>query len=326
MLTCLYTQKGPAAEVLQWLERPRPEPQVGEVRVCIAYSGVNPSDVKSRAGVASKLVVYPEVIPHSDGSGTIDAVGPGVPASRLGERVWVYNAQWERPHGTAAEFVTLPASQAVPLPMGVSFEVGASIGIPLMTAFHAVARCGTLLGKQVLVTGGAGAVGAYALQLARQAGARVITSVSNDTKAAQVRALGADAVNNYRSEDLVARVRELSGGQGVDALIDVDAASHAPHYGSLLAQEGQAVVYGSNTPQLTVPFGPAILGFVSIHAFIVYKLRDAALRDTLEGVNRLLVDGRLQHPTTAVFPLSAAVAAHQRVEAGANAKVLLKIQ
>ena len=325
MLTCLYTRTGPAADVLQLCERPVPEPGPGEVRVRLAYSGVNPSDVKTRAGTSSRAFSYAEVVPHSDGAGTIDAVGAGVPAARVGERVWVYNAQWERAHGTAAECLVLPAAQAVVLPDSASFEVGASIGIPLMTAFHAVACAGSLLGRRVLVTGGAGAVGAYALQLARRAGARVITSVSSEAKAAQVRALGADAVVNYRNEDLVARVRELSDGQGVDALIDVDAASHAPHYGQLLCEGGQAIVYGSNRPQLTMPFGPMILGFVTVHAFIVYKLRDAALRDTLSGIGQLLAEGSLQHPPTAVYPITAAVAAHQRVEQGADAKVLLKL-
>ncbi len=324
MKAIIYSRKGPADEVLQLVERPRPEPGPGEVRVAIACSGVNPSDVKSRAGTASKASAYPEVIPHSDGSGTIDAVGTGVDPGRVGQRVWLYNAQWERAFGTAAEAVVLPTAQAVELPAGVGFEVGASIGIPLMTAFHAVARCGSLLGRNVLVTGGAGAVGAYAVQLARRAGAQVIASVSSAEKAARVRSLGAAGVVNYRDENLVERVRELTAGQGVDALIDVDASSHAPLYGSLIRDGGRAVVYGSNKPQLAMPFGPMILGGIDVAFFIVYKLRDAALRETLAGIGRLLEEG-LEHPPAAAYPLAECVAAHQRVERGADAKVLLKL-
>ena len=291
----------------------------------IAFSGVNPSDVKSRAGVSGRPFAYNAVIPHSDGAGTIDAVGPGVPASRVGERVWVYNAQWERAHGTAAQFVTLPQARPCALPDGASFEVGASIGIPLMTAFHAVARCGSLLGKQVLVTGGAGAVGAYALQLARRAGARVITSVSNDAKAAQVRALGADAVINYRSEDLVARVRELSGGQGVDALIDVDAASHAPHYGSLLAQEragGDVRVQHTATQHAFRPDDPWLCVDSRLHRLQASRrgaARHPGRREPAAGRRPPAA------PDHRDLSAGAAVVAHQRVEAGANAKVLLKI-
>ena len=159
MRAAIYNRRGPASEVLQIVERQLPQPGSGEVRVKLAFSGVNPSDVKSRAGVAARAGGFPEVTPHSDGAGVIDAVGDGVDSARIGERVWLFNGQWERPYGTAAEFITLPARQAVPLPNSVSFEVGASIGIPLMTALHAVQACGSLLGKTVLVPGAVGSVG-----------------------------------------------------------------------------------------------------------------------------------------------------------------------
>ncbi|WP_418314754.1 NADPH:quinone reductase [Piscinibacter sakaiensis] len=324
MQAIVYNTKGPAAEVLQLVERARPEPGPGEVRVALAFSGVNPSDVKSRAGTASSQLSYSEVIPHSDGAGVIDAVGAGVDAGRIGQRVWLYNAQWERAHGTAAQAVVLPSAQAVALPDDVGLEVGASVGIPRMTAFHAVARCGSLLGRTVLVTGGAGAVGAYAVQLAQRAGARVIATISSLQKADRARALGAAETVNYKEEDLVARVRELSGGQGVDALIDVDAAGHAPLYGSLIREGGRAVIYGSNKPQFQLGFGPMILGGITLDFFIVYKLRDAALRETVEGVS-LLLRQQLQHPPLSIYPLAECAAAHQQVERGADAKVLLKL-
>lgn len=325
MRAALYTRRGPAAEVLHIVKQAMPHPGSGEVRVKLAFSGVNPSDVKSRAGVAARSGGFAEVIPHSDGAGVIDAVGDGVDAARIGERVWIYNGQWERPYGTAAEFITLPANQAVPLPDSVSFEVGASIGIPLMTAMHAVQACGSLLGKTVLVPGAAGSVGYYATQLACMAGARVIAIVSSEQKAAQARQIGAVETINYKTEQLVERVLSLTDGKGADAIIDLDAATHAPLYGQLLRFQGKAIVYGSNQPQFSMPFGPMILGFVNIYCFIVYKLPLQAMQQVVERVQSVLMDAALQHPPTAIYPLDEIAAAHQQVERGANAKVLVQL-
>lgn len=325
MRAAIYTSKGPAAEVLQVVNKPDPEPGHGEVRVKIAFSGVNPSDVKSRAGVASRTGGYPEVTPHSDGAGVVDKLGAGVPASLLGQRVWVFNAQWDRPYGSAAEYVTLPAAQVVPLPESVSFETGASIAIPLMTAMYAVQACGSLNGKTVLIPGAAGSVGFYATQLACRAGARVIGIVSSDDKAALARTAGAAEVINYRNEDLIARVQALTAGSGADFIIEVDAAAHAPHYGSLLAFEGKAIIYGTNNPQITAPFGPMIIGFVTMVFFIVYRLPPAALKKVLDAVAGVLVLPDFQHPPTAIYALEEIAAAHQQVERGANAKVLIRL-
>ncbi len=324
MRAAVYTSKGPAAEVLKIVDKPLPEPGSGEVRVKLAFSGVNPSDVKSRSGVAARAGGFPEVTPHSDGSGTIDAVGAGVDPSLQGRRVWLFNGQWERPYGTAAEYITLPASQAQPLPDGISLETGASIGIPLMTAMHAVQACGSLLGKTVLVPGAAGSVGFYVTQLAAMAGARVIAVVSNEEKAQLARSLGAADAILYKSEPLVERVQALTDG-GADFIIDVDAASHAPHYGSLLRMGGKAVIYGSNQPQVAMPFGPMILGFVNLYYFIVYKLPAPLLREVLAGVGQVLARPDFRHPPVAIHPLDDIVAAHEQVERGANAKVLVRI-
>lgn len=325
MRAAIYTSKGPAAEVLQVVNKPDPEPGNGEVRVKIAFSGVNPSDVKSRAGVASRTGGYPEVTPHSDGAGVVDKLGAGAPASLLGQRVWVFNAQWDRPYGTAAGYVTLPAAQVVPLPDAVSFETGASIAIPLMTAMYAIQACGSLADKTVLIPGAAGSVGFYATQLASRAGARVIAIVSSDEKAAIARTAGAAEVINYRNEELIARVQALTGGRGADFIIEVDAAAHAPHYGSLLAFEGKAIIYGTNNPQITAPFGPMIIGFVTMVFFIVYRLPPAALKKVLDAVAEVLVLPGFQHPPTAIYPLEEIAAAHQQVERGANAKVLVRL-
>ncbi len=328
MRAVVYTSKGPAAEVLRIVDKPLPSPGPGEVRVKVAFSGVNPSDVKSRSGVAARTGGFPEVTPHSDGSGVIDQLGAGVDTALLNQRVWMYNAQWERPYGSCAEYVVLPASQVVPLPEAVSFETGASIGIPLMTAMHAVQSCGSLLGKTVLVPGAAGSVGFYVTQLAEMAGARVIAIVSNDDKAKLARDIGAADTINYKTEDVVARVQALTGrddgSTGADFIIDMDAAAHAPHYGSLLRFGGKAVIYGTNSPQIAMPFGPMILGFVSLYYFIVYKLPPALLRDVLDGVRSVLTHSGFRHPVVAIHALDAVAAAHEQVERGANAKVLVR--
>jgi NADPH2:quinone reductase len=325
MRAAIYTTKGPAADVLHVIEKSDPEPAAGEVRVKLAFSGVNPSDVKSRAGVSARGNGYPEVIPHSDGAGTIDKIGHGADPALLGQRVWVFNGQWERPYGTAAEFITLPVAQTVALPKDLSFEIGASIAIPLMTAMHAVQSCGSLIGKTVLIPGAAGSVGFYATQLARLAGAHVIAIVSNEQKAQLAKDIGAHEVINYKTESVTDRVHALTNHRGADAIIDVDAATHAPLYGSLLTFDGKAVVYGSNQPQVTMPFGPMIMGFISIYYFIVYKLTPHALHEVLAGVNAALTTPGFKHPPTSIYPLADIVKAHQQVERGANAKVLIQL-
>lgn len=325
MRAAIYRQPGPAQDVLALVERPDPTPAPGELRVRLAFSGVNPSDVKTRSGASRRGWGFAETVPHSDGAGTVDAVGPGVDAAWLGRRVWVFNGQWERADGTAAECVVLPAAQAVALPDGVCFEIGASIGIPLMTAWHAVQALGPLLGRSVLVPGAAGSVGFYVTQLAAMAGARVIALVSTEAKAAVARTAGAHDVILYRSEDVAVRVRALTDGRGADTIIDVDAAGNARHYGAWLAFGGKAVVYGANAGDITLPFGPTIMGFLNLYFFIVYRLPQQVLRDTTAGITQLLAAGRLQHPATAVFALEDIAAAHQRVEAGAEAKVLIRL-
>src|SRR5215216_6647097 len=213
MRAAWYERKGAAREVLQVSELPIPEPGLGEVRVRVAVSGINPSDTKGRTGWRGQTdMPFSQIIPHQDGSGTIDAVGADVPASHVGEQVWIYEAQRGRAFGTGAEYVVVPTSNAVRLPEGASFVDAACLGVPAMTAHRCLFADGPIARKTVLVTGAAGGVGQYAVQLAKWGGATVIATVSSAEKAEQARAIGADHVINYRDEDVVARVQETTGG------------------------------------------------------------------------------------------------------------------
>lgn len=325
MKAAVYRAKGRAADVLSVEELPKPGAGPGEVLVRVAFSGVNPSDVKGRGGVGGAPIDHPFVVPHSDGAGEIVAVGEGVANVHVGQRVWLFNGQWGRAMGTAAEYVALPARQAVPLPDGVSFEVGASVGIPLLTAIHAVLSLGSLLNKTVLVPGAAGAVGAYVTQLVALAGGRAIAVVSSEEKAALARELGAAATINYKTESLDAAVRALTNGEGADAVVEVDVAGNARHYSGALRFGGQAVVYGSNAPTIELPFRPLIARFLRLYFFIVYLLPEAELREAIGTATSLLQRGALRHPELAIYPLAEISKAHERVEAGANAKVLVAL-
>jgi NADPH:quinone reductase len=323
MKAAYYSSKGPARNVLIVGDEPDPVAQPGEVLVRIAHSGVNPSDVKSRSGVTSSAMEFPRVIPHSDGAGVIEAVGEGVSKQLVGQRVWTINGQWKRPFGTAAELIALPESQVAPLPDGVSTETGASLGIPLLTAWYAVQACGGMLGKTVLVYGATGAVGGYATQLAALSGARVIGVAGSKEKCEHALRLGAEWVINRNEQDVVASVREITAGKGVDVIIEVDAAANAGKYGDLLKFDGDVIIYGSGAGSIEIPFRPMIVGFANLRFFIVYNLPVPVRRAAIEALTPLLKRGALQHPQVDVFPLSEIAKAHERVESGANAKIIV---
>ena len=317
MRAAVYDRTGAARDVLRIMEAPTPKPGPGEVRVRLAWSGVNPSDVKTRAGARSRTLPFPQIIPHSDGAGTIDEVGDGVARSRVGERVWLWNAAWGRPFGTAAEYIALPANQAVPLPDNVELDIGACLGIPALTAYHAVCVDGDLAGKIVLVAGGAGAVGHYAIQFARLMGAReILATVSGPEKAAHAKAAGADVALNYRSEDVVARVQAETQGRGVDRIIEVDFGANVALDLQLLNRDGDIVVYGSNAPEIAVPFVPMILKNVRLRFFIVYNLSDADRARAIAELTSLLKANRLKHNIAARLPLERIAEAHELVEQG----------
>lgn len=317
MQAAFYEGTGPAREVLQLGEIATPTAGPGEVRVRLAASGVNPSDVKSRAGLRTKELPFARIVPHSDGAGVIDQVGDGVDAARLGERVWTWNAAWQRAYGTAAQYVVLPAAQAVPLPPALSFDVGACLGIPALTALHATRVDGGVAGKSVLVTGGAGAVGHYAIQMAKLGGARrVLATVSTAEKAALARAAGADEIIDYRREDVAARVLELTGGAGVERVIEVDFAANVGSSLAALRPEGDLVVYGSSRPEIAVPFFPAIVKNLRLRFFIVYNLGAADRVAALDQLDAWLRADRLQHNIAARLPLASIAEAHELVESG----------
>jgi NADPH2:quinone reductase len=315
MRAAWYEGNGPAQEVLQVGDLETPEPGPGEVRVRVHASGVNPSDCKARGG--SRPMIAPRIIPHSDGAGVIDQVGPGVPRERVGERVWIWNGQWGRPFGTAAEYIVVPAEQAVFLPENTSFEAGACLGIPALTAHRAVTTDRPCTGEVVLVAGGAGAVGHYAIQCAKALGAaQVIATVSSPEKAEHASAAGADAIINYRQEDVAARVRELTAGHGADRVVEVDIAGNAHLLPHVVARDGLCAVYGSSAAEVTFPFWPMIVSGAAVRFFIVYELPAPARQRGIADLSVWLEKGWLMNCVAAEYPLERIAEAHEAVEQG----------
>jgi NADPH2:quinone reductase len=315
MRAAYYERNGSARDVLRVDDVETPEPGPGEVRVRLHASGVNPSDVKNRAGLTRKIA-FPRVIPHSDGAGEIDRVGTGVPPARVGERVWVWNAQWRRPFGSAAELITLPAQQAVPLPANTTMEAGACLGIPAYTAYQAVSLAGIGEGSTVLVAAGAGAVGHYAIQLAKRRKASVITTVSSPAKAEIARQAGADHAIDYKRENVGERVMAITAKRGVDAVIEMDLAANARLLPEVLAPNGTVAIYGSRAPETSIPFQFLLQNSIALRFFMVYlmpaEMREAATTD----ITRMLERGELIHNVAQTFDLGDIVAAHEAVEAG----------
>lgn len=315
MKAAWYKEHGPAREVLQVGELDTPEPGAGEIRVRLHASGVNPSDVKARLG--SRPVKWPLIVPHSDGAGVIDQVGAGVDPARVGERVWVYNGQWERGLGTAAEYISLPAEQVVHLPDQTGFAEGACLAIPAMTAHRTVFSDGPVSGQTVLVTGGAGAVGHYAIQLAKWGGAAVISTVSSEEKAAKAREAGADHVLNYRTEDVAGRVMEITGGAGVDRISEVDLGENLPVSVKILKENGTIAPYASmRVPEPVFPHYTLMRMNARIQMVFVYTMPKEAIRQSCDDIVRAIEEGGLIHAVGTRFPLEETAAAHELIESG----------
>ncbi len=320
-----YESFGPATDVLRFGELPDPEPGTGEVRVRVETSGVNPIDVKRRLGGRGEMT-SPRVIPHFDGAGVIDRVGAGVSERRVGERVWLYEAQWGQDTGSAAELVSLPEERAIPLPEGATFDDGACLGIPAMTAHRSVFADGPVEGQTVLVTGGAGAVGRYAVQFAKLGGARVVATVSGDEKAAGAREVGADVVLNYRLENVAERVQEITDGRGADRVVEVefggnlDAALGAIKTGGVIAAYASQVV-----PEPKLPFYQLLYKSISVHHVIVFLMPDEAKTHAIRDIDRWLAAGSLKQHVGPRFPLEDTARAHEAVEGGAYGKVIVNV-
>jgi NADPH:quinone reductase len=320
MKAALYTRNGPAAEVLHVEEIERPQPGPGEVLVRVRASGVNPTDWKTRAGMTPRPIDGFQ-IPHLDGAGIIEAVGPGVDPARVGERVWLVMASAGRRWGTAAEWTVVPARQAVPLPDGASFELGASLGVPAMTAHYCLFSDGPISGQTVLVAGGAGAVGHFAIELAKRAGARVITTVSGPEKAALAEKAGADLVVNYRSADALQQVRAFA--PAVDRVIELALGANLA-LDLAVARPGTAVVtYAAEAADPVLPVRACMNANIALKFVLLYGVAVAALEQAAVDITAALTAGDLTGLPVHKFPLEAIVAAHEAAEAGVLGKVIV---
>jgi len=310
-----YTRQGRPADVMQFGEQPTPHAAAGEVRVRLHASGVNPADANRTVG-RSYAMEGPLIVPNSDGSGVVDEVGADVDAAWLGRRVWLYNGQrGGRLLGTAAEYIALDADLVSELPDATSFIEGACLGIPCMTAHRAVTLGGDLAGKTVLVTGGAGAVGHYAVQWAKHFGARVIATVSSPEKAAHAAAGGADLTVNYRDDDVVARIRDYTGGRGVHHVVDVDFGGNLAVTLQIVAPNGSIAYYatrGNVAPTLPAP--EIMRRNLAIHGILLNGAPHAARRRAQADIVQQLREGRLLHTVSAVYPLARTADAHAAVE------------
>lgn len=322
-----FERFGAAHEVLRTGERPDPAPGPDEVLVALHASAVNPSDVRKRAGSAPDLLDDGPVIPHSDGAGVIAAVGSGVDAARVGERVWVYQAQHRRRFGTAAEYVAIEGSRAVPLPAEASFEEGACLGIPAMTAHRCVMADGPVAGQTVLVTGGAGRVAGYAIQWAAQAGARVIATASNKEDQAFCRQAGAFEVVNHRQPDWAAQVLQSNGGRRVDRVVEVDFGANLPTLLEVTRTGGTIAAYASmSDPQPRLPFYRMMYLDLTVRLVIVYDMPESAKQLAVEAIVRALRNGALRHRIAHRIPLAEAARAHALIEEGGfRGSVILSI-
>src|SRR5947208_4459705 len=339
MKSIVYSEPGPP-DVLRLVDRPQPVPEPGEVLVRVAVSGVNPTDWKARrAGrPGGRGLGSDGVVPNQDGAGTIEAAGPGVDPARVGERVWIWEAAWQRPEGTAQEVIAIPSAQAVSLPPEASLDLGASLGIPALTAHRCLTvgeaapsrlAPGALAGTTVLVAGGAGAVGHVAIELARWAGATVITTVSSPDKARLAQAAGAHHVVNYREGDPATAIR-AAAPDGVDTIVEVAPATNAALDTAVLQPFGVVAVYASGDGDLVLPVRPLMVLNVRWQFVLVYTVPPEAKTAAIEAVSAAVADSALRVGEEAGlplhrFPLERTADAHAAVESGAVGKVLIDV-
>jgi NADPH:quinone reductase len=319
-----YERQGPAGEVLQVGELPVPEPGPGEIRVRVALSAVNPGDTKKRRGWQGSAMPYPLIIPHSDGSGIVDSVGPGVDAGKIGRRVWLYGAQSYRPFGTAAEFTVVPAEQVVDLPDQVTDEMGACLGIPGITAHRAVFADGPVTGRTVLVHGVLGGVGALAAQLARWGGAIVIGTVRRSVDLGLVKSSSVNEAVALDQADLAATIKNAAHG-GVDRIIDVDFSGNVDLDAAVAKNHAVIAAYASSQDRPDIPFWPMLFDNVTIRLLGSDDFPAAAKQRAAADLTAAARDGALTIAIGTPMPLERAADAHDRVDAGPRDRVLLSV-
>ncbi len=306
---------GDAIDVIRVGEQDKPKAGPGEVLVRVKTSGVNPSDVKKRAGAFPDLLDGGPVIPHSDGAGIIASAGEGIPKSRVGERVWVYQAQFERSLGTAAEYVALDSSRAISLPDNTDYDIGACLGIPAMTAHRCVHCDGDVRDKLILITGGAGRVGYYAIQWAKLAGARVVATASNPEDKELCLELGADAVVNHGELGWGKKILDQTGGEKVSRVIDVEFGANLPEILDCIAVNGTIATYSSTVvKQPELPFLRMMFMDLTIRMIIVYSMPEAAKTSATRDINRALEGNLLKHRIAKIVPLDSLASAHKLIE------------
>ncbi|SHG75732.1 NADPH2:quinone reductase [Cognatiyoonia sediminum] len=329
MRAVTYSQFGSAAEVLNLSALSKPSPAEGEVLVRLSISAVNPSDVKARAGGRPGVLKppFPTIIPHSDGAGVIEAVGEGVDKSRIGERVWIWNGQWKRAFGTAADYIALPSEQAVPLPQETSFEEGAILGIPALTATHAVLGGGSVDGKTLLVSGGAGTVGYLAVQAAKASGAQVIATARGSKGLDAAKGAGADFVFDYSDPDLATKILDATNGDLVDRIVEVEFGKNAQTNASVIAEGGTIAAFGSaKETEPVLPFYPLMFKAVTLDLVLVYLLNSAERLAAINNLTNLLEQKALKFRIAETLPLEDCAKAHDLVADGAReGSVLLRI-
>jgi NADPH2:quinone reductase len=326
MRAACYERKGPASKVLVVGDVPDPQPGPGEVRVKIHFSGINPTDTKLRGGWDGSMEMpFPRMIPHQDGAGVIDKVGAGIPQARIGERVWIYEAQRGRAFGTAAEYATVPAENAVSLPDGASFETGACLGIAGMTAHRCLFQDGGVHGQTVLVAGGAGAVGHAAIQLAKWGGARVATTVSRPEQEKIAREAGADLVVDRKKEDPAAKIKAFTRGQGLDRVVEVAFEANLELNRAVLKANGVISSYSSGPPDSAprIPFSAIMRQGISMHFILVYVMPREAHQLAARDLNAALEAGRYRPHVAGIFKLDETAKAHQAQESGGTVGKLL---
>jgi len=322
MKAALFERHGPAADVLRVTDVETPEPGPGEVQVRMRLSGINPTDWKSRAGHTPRPMDGFQ-IPHLDGAGVIDAVGAGVDASRIGQRVWVWMAAAGRRWGTAAQWSVLPSRHAVPLPDGVSDELGACLGVPAMTAHRCLVADGSVGGKSVLVAGGAGAVGHFAIELAKFFGARVATTVSGPQKAELARKAGADLVVNYRETDAADKLRAFA--PTMDRIVELALGANLELDLAVCGSSTNIVDYAAEPTDPVLPVRKCMNANVTIRFVLLYTVPADVMDQAVTDISAALAAGALTELPVTRFPLDQVAAAQDAVEAGAVGKVVLDI-